>query len=318
MSALHERCNQNGIAVRRLNASELGQAEPHIRGLGALLVPSTGIVDYGLVTRTMAGLICDFGGEIRTNTEVMTIEETPSGVVIFCNNDTIRAKHMIACAGIMADRIARLAGLDIDFQMVPFRGEYYKLNDRKKNIVKHLIYPIPDPTLPFLGVHLTRTIDQEVTVGPNAVLAFARSGYHISDVDFADLAEMLGFAGFRRLIRSKLRTGLSEMWSSLSKRRYLSLCRRYCPSLELPDLEPYKAGIRAQAVMADGSLAHDFLIRDTTRSIHVCNAPSPAATSSIPIAKELVRRAAKAFGWPEVPESNGRTPPTTPSSKPLV
>jgi L-2-hydroxyglutarate oxidase len=181
-----------------------------------------------------------------------------------------------------------------------------------------LIYPIPDPPLPFLGVHLTPTIDQAVTVGPNAVLAFARNGYRISNVDFADLAEMLGFPGFRRLIWSKLRTGLSEMWSSLGKRRYLSLCRRYCPSLELQDFEQYKAGIRAQAAMVDGSLAHDFPIRDTTRSIHVCNAPSPAATSSIPIAKELVHRATKAFGWPEVPESNGRSPPTIPSSRPLL
>lgn len=298
MKALHERCIQNGIAVEALDARELSQREPHISGVGALFVPTTGIVDYGVVTRRMADILRERGVEILLGRNVGAIEETPSGVVIHAGEEVIRAKNMVACAGIMADRIARLSGLDIDFQMVPFRGEYYRLNDRLSTIVSHLIYPIPDPALPFLGVHLTRTIDREVTVGPNAVLAFARNGYRFGDTSLGDLAEMVRFEGFRKVIRKNLRSGLDEMRNSLSKRRYLALCRRYCPELEIGDLEPYRPGIRAQAVMRDGTLVHDFLIRETSRSIHVCNAPSPAATSAMPIAAEIVRQATVAFDWP--------------------
>ena len=299
MKALHDRCIQNGITVETLDARELSRREPHIRGVGALFVPTTGIVDYGVVVRRMADLLRERGVEILLGREVDAIEEVSSGVVLNAGGTVIRTKHLVACAGIMADRIARLAGLDTDFQMVPFRGEYYRLNDRLNTIVNHLIYPIPDPALPFLGVHLTRMIGGEVTVGPNAVLAFARNGYRFGDVDLGDLAEMIRFPGFRKVIRNNLRSGLDEMWNSLSKRRYLALCRRYCPELEIADLEPYRPGIRAQAVMRDGTMVHDFLIRETGRSIHVCNAPSPAATSAMPIAAELVRRAKAVFAWPE-------------------
>lgn len=298
MKALHERCIQNGITVETLDAAELTRREPHISGVGALFVPTTGIVDYGVVTRRMAEILRERGVEILLGKTVNAIEETPSGVTLHVGDLVIRATHLVACAGIMADRIVRLAGLDLDFQMVPFRGEYYRLNDRLSNIVSHLIYPIPDPALPFLGVHLTRTIDREVTVGPNAVLAFARNGYRFGDVNAGDLAEMVRFPGFRKVIAKNLRSGLDEMWKSLSKRRYLALCRRYCPELEVADLEPYRAGIRAQAVMRDGTLVHDFLIRETRRGIHVCNAPSPAATSAMPIAADIVRRAMAVFAWP--------------------
>jgi L-2-hydroxyglutarate oxidase len=204
---------------------------------------------------------------------------------------------MIACAGVMADRIARLGGLDLDFRIVPFRGEYYRLGSDRNDIVSHLIYPIPDPALPFLGVHLTRMIGGYVTVGPNAVLALARDGYRFGDVSLRDLAEMIAYPGFRKVIAGNLRSGLSEMWKSLNKRAYLALCQRYCPELKLTDLKPYRPGIRAQAVLADGTLVHDFLIRETTRSLHVCNAPSPAATSAMPIARDLVMRAIAQFRW---------------------
>jgi L-2-hydroxyglutarate oxidase len=178
---------------------------------------------------------------------------------------------------------------------VPFRGEYFRLAPRHDRIVQHLIYPIPDPTLPFLGVHLTRMIGGYVTVGPNAVLAFAREGYRFASVNLRDLAETLAYPGFRKVMTKNLRSGMNEMMNSLSKTRYLALCRKYCPELEADDLLPYRAGVRAQAVLADGTLAHDFLIEATARTLHVCNAPSPAATSSIPIARHIVERAVTLF-----------------------
>lgn len=297
MKALHERALANGLPVERLDATELARREPHIRGVGALFVPTSGIVDYALVARMMAKVLTGRGCEILTRMNVDEIREEPAGVSIVAGQRTVQAKHMIACAGVMADRIAKLCGVNLDFQIVPFRGEYYRLSQNKGNIVKHLIYPVPDPELPFLGVHLTKMIGGYVTVGPNAVLAFARNGYRFTDVNVHDLWEMVSYRGFRHVISANLRSGLSEMWNSLSKRRYLSLCQRYCPELSLGDLQPYRAGIRAQAVLADGTLVHDFLIRQTARSIHVCNAPSPAATSAIPIGRNLVERAALEFGW---------------------
>jgi L-2-hydroxyglutarate oxidase len=297
MAALQERCVDNGLPVERLDAAELARREPHIRGVAALFVPTTGIVDYGLVARTMGQVVTGWGGEILTAMPVDAIREEPAGVAIDAGGRTIKARHLIVCAGVMADRLARLCGLDLDFRIVPFRGEYYRLGADRNDIVRHLIYPVPDPALPFLGVHLTRMIGGHVTVGPNAVLAFAREGYRFADVSLRDMAEMIAYPGFRKVIRANLRSGLAEMRNSLSKRRYLALCQRYCPELVLDDLLPHRPGIRAQAVLADGTLVHDFLIRETRRSIHVCNAPSPAATSAIPIGRELVDRAASRFGW---------------------
>lgn len=295
MTALHQRCIANGLPVEKLDDAELRRREPHIHGVGALFVPTTGIVDYGLIARTMAKLLSERGVEILTGARVDSIEEGPAGVTIGAGEHRIRARNMIACAGVMADRIARLGGLDLDFRIVPFRGEYYRLGNDKNDIVSHLIYPVPDPALPFLGVHLTRMIGGYVTVGPNAVLALARDGYRFGDVSLRDLAEMIAYPGFRKVIASNLRSGLLEMWNSLNKRAYLALCQRYCPELRLADLKPYRPGIRAQAVLADGTLVHDFLIRETARSLHVCNAPSPAATSAMPIARDLVTRAIAQF-----------------------
>jgi L-2-hydroxyglutarate oxidase len=295
MAALQERCIANGLAIERLDATELQRREPHIRGLGALFTPTTGIVDYGLVARTMAAVFRERGGEIRTGMEVDAIREHPGNVTIGARGHVITARHLIVCAGIMADRMARLCGLTLDFQIVPFRGEYFRLGADKDDIVKHLIYPIPDPALPFLGVHLTRMISGYVTVGPNAVLAFARNGLRLNDFNLADMREMIGFSGFRRLIRANLRSGMAELWNSLNKAGYLKLCQRYCPELTLDDLKPYRAGVRAQAVSADGRMLHDFLIRETARTIHVCNAPSPAATAAIPIGRHIVERAASLF-----------------------
>jgi (S)-2-hydroxyglutarate dehydrogenase len=297
MEALYERARTNGIDIERLDKAEVARREPRIRGLAGLFVKTTGIVDYAQVAKAMAGVVVERGGAILTSSEVAHIEETPSGVTLDVGKDRIRARHVIAAAGLQADRIARLCGVDVDIRIVPFRGEYYRLGSDKDRIVNHLIYPIPDPELPFLGVHLTRMIGGYVTVGPNAVLAFAREGYGFGSVSLRDLREMAAFPGFRKVIRDNLKSGALEMANSLLKSRYLALCRRYCPELELSDLSPYRSGVRAQAVLADGTMVHDFLIGETERTIHVLNAPSPAATSSIPIGQHITRLAEQKFDW---------------------
>ena len=202
----------------------------------------------------------------------------------------VRARRVVFCAGVQSDRMARLAGIDIDLRIVPFRGEYYDVAPEKADLVRHLIYPVPDPELPFLGVHLTRTVDGGLNVGPNAVLGLAREKYRRFSFDRRDALDVVGFPGMWRVARQHAATGLRELRNSASKRSYLRLCRRYCPELELADLTPREAGIRAQAVMRDGSFVHDFLLRSTPRTLHVLNAPSPAATSAIPIGEELARR----------------------------
>ena len=202
---------------------------------------------------------------------------------------------MVACAGLMADRLAAMMGIAIDFRIIPFRGEYYRLHAKHNQLVTHLIYPIPDPELPFLGVHLTRMIDGSVTIGPNAVVGWKREGYGKLNLNVADSLAMITFPGFWHVVRSHLRSGLHEIWDSLYKSGYLKRVKRYCPSLTINDLYPYPAGVRAQAVNRDGSLVHDFLFAESERSLHVCNAPSPAATSSIPIGEFLCEKVIKKF-----------------------
>jgi L-2-hydroxyglutarate oxidase len=311
MEALEERCLQNEITVERLDATELRRREPHITGLGALFVPATGIVDYGLVTRKMAEVARSRGGEFRTGMAVTDIREEPDGVTVVAGQESFRARVLVACAGLMADRLARLCGVEADFQIVPFRGEYYRLPPDKNDIVKHLIYPIPDPSLPFLGVHLTRMIGGYVTVGPNAVFSFKREGYSRYAFDLKDTIEALSFTGTWNVLRKHGRSGLDEFRNSLSRRRYLELCRKYCPELTVKDLGPHPSGVRAQAVLRDGTLVHDFLIKRTARTIHICNAPSPAATSAIPIGRHVAKQAqvimAEIGGGPRpgtVPASN--------------
>ncbi|BCJ91934.1 hydroxyglutarate oxidase [Terrihabitans soli] len=291
LKVLHERSKQNGLETEMIGAAELKRREPNIRGTEAVYVPSTGIVDYTKITEMMAKLVAEAGGSVITGCEVQDIQEGPSSVTVKTQGETVRARHLIACAGVMADRLTRMCGLKTDFRIVPFRGEYYRLAPKHDHVVRHLIYPVPDPALPFLGVHLTRMIGGYVTVGPNAVLAFGREAYLRTSFNVRDVAEMVAYPGFRKVIRRYFRSGADEMWNSISRRRYLALCQRYCPGLELSDLEPYRAGIRAQAVLRDGTLLHDFLIEGTQRTIHVCNAPSPAATSAMPIARHIVDHA---------------------------
>lgn len=295
MEKLLERCAENKIAAIQLSEGELREREPHITGIGAILVEATGIADYPAITRKMADKFQDMGGEIKLNTAVHGASETTDEIILQTNAGEVRAHHVIACAGMMADRVATMLGIQNDFRVVPFRGEYYRLPPSKNNIVKHLIYPIPDPELPFLGVHLTRMIDGSITVGPNAVLGFAREGYAKGSFNIRDMAEMARFGGFWKLMKANMGTGISEMKDSMLKSGYLERCRKYCPELQLDDLQPYPAGIRAQAVSNDGTLIHDFLFAETPRSILVCNAPSPAATSSMPIGEHIVNKALERF-----------------------
>lgn len=290
MDALFERARKNGIDVERIDAAELKRLEPHINGLGGLFVRSTGIVDYRLVSEKMGQFIRSAGADIQLGVNVQAIRESSDHVTILAGERDWTAKRVIACAGLQSDRLAKAAGLEIEHQIVPFRGEYYRLPASRNNIVRHLIYPIPDPALPFLGVHLTRMIDGGVTVGPNAVLGFAREGYPKFSFRLRDVTEYMMFPGFWKTIDHHLRFGAIEMRNSIWKAGYLEECRKYCPELTLADLLPQEAGIRAQAVLRDGTLVHDFLFLETPRMLHVCNAPSPAATSSIPIGDMIADR----------------------------
>lgn len=288
MLALHERSITNGVAVELIDAGELARREPRIAGVGALFVPDTGIIDFTRVTTALADEVRAAGGEFVLGAEITTLTETADKVTAAGPTGSWSARRLVACAGLQADRMARAAGLHTDFRIVPFRGEYYQLPQERAGLVRTLIYPIPDPELPFLGVHLSPTIDGALTVGPNAVLGLAREGYRKGSFDARDAREILGFPGFHRVAKANVRTGLRELRDSLFKRGYLAQCRRYCPELTLADLLPREAGIRAQAVLRDGTLVHDFMIERTERSIHLLNAPSPAATSAMPIAEHIV------------------------------
>lgn len=288
LNALAERCEQNQISIERLDAAEIKRREPHIRAVAGFLVSATAITDYVAVAGVMRRRVVESGGEIRFNTRVEDIRESPDHVDIATTGGDVAARSVIVCGGIMADRLARMCGIDADFRMVPFRGEYFRLPEAKNSIVRHLIYPVPDPSLPFLGVHLTRKIGGYVTVGPNAVPGMAREGYPRFSFDLRDTLESISFPGFWKMARQHFGFGVTEMWNAVYRRGYLAVCQRYCPELKLEDLEPHPAGIRAQAVMRDGRLVHDFLIRQTARTLHVCNAPSPAATSAIPIGRHIV------------------------------
>ncbi|EPZ8239150.1 L-2-hydroxyglutarate oxidase [Vibrio fluvialis] len=296
MQALFERCLQNELDVELLDAAQLKLAEPNITGLGAIYVKATSIVNYRLVTEKMAEEFKALGGEVCLSTEVVGLNETEQEISVQCRYKgspiTFHSQFLVSCSGLMADRMTKMLGLVTDFQIIPYRGEYYRLVPKHNQVVKHLIYPIPDPELPFLGVHLTRMIDGSVTVGPNAVQGFKREGYGKVNISVRDVWEMLSFSGFWKVTAKNLKTGLVEMKNSLWKPGYLQLVRKYCPSIELADLQPYPAGIRAQAVLSDGTLVHDFLFAESPRSLHVCNAPSPAATSAMPIGEYICQKIA--------------------------
>ncbi|MFT3975870.1 MAG: L-2-hydroxyglutarate oxidase [Sphingomonas bacterium] len=287
---LYDRAVVNGLKLQRLSADELREREPSVRGTAALLSPETAIVDYAQVADRMARSLARQGVEFSLGTGVDAIAEMPEHVEVRAGEASWSARKLVVCAGIQADRLARIAGLKVDFRIVPFRGEYFRLPPERNQIVSHLIYPAPDPTLPFLGVHLTRMIDGSVTVGPNAVIGFSREGYPKFSFDIRDTASFALFAGFWKMIWKHRRHAMHELKGSLLRSAYLEECRKYCPELELTDLQPFRAGIRAQVVGSDGVAVHDFLFRQTERMLHVYNAPSPAATSAIPIGRMIADR----------------------------
>lgn len=296
MKALWERTEANGLEREWLSADALREREPNIVGLGGIFVPSSGIVNYAEITRQMAKVFLQAGGEIRFNSEVSAISERANEVVVTTASGEYHGRFLITCSGLMADRIVKMLGIEPEFTICPFRGEYYLLPEKHNKIVNHLIYPIPDPSMPFLGVHLTRMIDGTVTVGPNAVLALKREGYKKSDISLSDMIEIFTTPGILKVLKTNFKPGLLEMKNSLFKGGYLKLVQKYCPSINKEDLTPYPAGVRAQAVSKQGKLIDDFLFVNTVRSVNVCNAPSPAATSAIPIGAHIVSKVKEQIG----------------------
>ncbi|MFC2966605.1 L-2-hydroxyglutarate oxidase [Acidimangrovimonas pyrenivorans] len=290
LDALRQRAEANGIAIDKLTGAEARRLEPNIAAEAALLSPSTGITDFAVLARDMAARFMAAGGGLRLGARVTGGAETAAGVTLTTDAGEISAGKAVFCAGLMADRMARAFGARVDFRIVPFRGEYYRIANQPADLVRHLIYPVPDPARPFLGVHLTRKMDGGFTVGPNAVLAGAREGYGKLSLSPRDLADSLAYPGFWRLLARNAGPALGELSASALKRLYLKKVQRYCARVRLADLTPYRPGIRAQAVARDGRLIDDFLFVDTRHTLHVCNAPSPAATSALPIAEHIVER----------------------------
>lgn len=282
--ALFQRAKTNDLDVELLDDAALRDAEPNITGVGAIYLRTTGIVDYTLICQKMAELFKNLGGEIRFGAEIIDIDENADRVRLrLADGKSVDSTFLVACGGLQSDRLARMQGLDVDFRIVPYRGEYYRLPPDKNNIVRRLIYPVPDPELPFLGVHLTRMIDGSVTLGPSALQGWKREGYDALNFSAIDTWELLTYAGFWRVTMKYLGTGVGELKTALWKPAYVKLVNKYCPSIAVADLQPHPVGIRATAVSRDGNMIHDFLIAESDRSLHVCNAVSPAATSAIPI-----------------------------------
>lgn len=290
LKALGERSRANGIEIEALDGEQSRALEPDIHAEAALLSPSTGIVDFSEVARSMARDVTEAGGEIRFGTRVTGGAEAAAGVRIETNQGPVSAGKAVFCAGLWADRLARDFGAEVDFRIIPFRGEYYRIRNQPADLVRHLIYPVPDPARPFLGVHLTRKMDGGFTVGPNAVLALSREGYKRSDLDVQDTLSTLGYPGFWKLVAANFGSASQELSASLFKHLYLKRVQQYCARIKGTDLEPYRPGIRAQAVWKDGRMVEDFLFRETQHTLHVCNAPSPAATSAIPIGEHIGAR----------------------------
>jgi L-2-hydroxyglutarate oxidase len=287
---LYHRGLQNELAIQKIGVDELKEIEPHVNGLGAIRVPQAGIVNYRQVSEKFADIIKQHGGEIRFNTKVEKIHEQSNQVTLETNCGTIEARTVINCAGLHSDRVAAAAGYNTDMKILPFRGEYYKLIPEKRYLVKHLIYPVPNPKFPFLGVHFTRMISGEVDAGPNAVLSFKREGYKKTDFSAKDLMESLSFPGLWRMAGKFAKEGLDEYVRSFSKKQFTKSLQELIPEIKEDDLIPAPAGVRAQALRRDGNMVDDFQIIMGKRTIHVCNAPSSAATASIEIGKEVVNR----------------------------
>ncbi|WEV26203.1 L-2-hydroxyglutarate oxidase [Streptomyces sp. 71268] len=292
LHALAQRARQHAIPVRELGPAQIAAYEPRVRGRAALHIGTTGICDFGAVSAQLAQLAQDAGTSVRYGARVEVIGRRASAVAVrTAAGDVLRARALVNCAGLHSDRVARLAGDDPGMRIIPFRGEYYELRPARADLVRGLVYPVPDPAFPFLGVHLTRGIDGGVHIGPNAVPALAREGYDWLTVRPGELARTLAYPGSWQIARRHWRYGMGELHRSLSRRAFTRAVRRLLPDVTADDLIPAPAGVRAQALLPDGTLVDDFLFKESPRMVHVLNAPSPAATASLAIGREVARRA---------------------------
>lgn len=294
LKTIFERGQQNGLQdLKMLRAEQLKDYEPHVAGIAGIHVPQTGIVDYRVVAEKYAEVFQEQGGALRLGEKVVDIQLGNEKVEVVTQKETYTGKLVVNCAGLYADKIARLTLKDVNFKIIPFRGEYYKLKKDKEYLVKTLIYPVPDPNFPFLGVHFTTMVGGGVECGPNAVLAFRREGYKKTDINLAELGETLAWPGFRKIVSKYWRTGIGEMYRSYSKAAFTKALQKLMPEIREDDLIVGGAGVRAQACDRTGGLLDDFLILEDKQVINVCNAPSPAATSSLAIGATVASWASK-------------------------
>jgi L-2-hydroxyglutarate oxidase len=298
LEILIERGAANGVDVQRLTTEELREREPAVSGVASVFVPATGIVDYAEVTRAMADVVRERGGEVRLDSRVLGVRPGAREFTIETANGVVTARNIINCAGLHCDEIARMCGQDPGIAIIPFRGEYYDLVESSRGLCKNLIYPVPDARYPFLGVHFTRSVSGKVEAGPNAVLAWKREGYDKTSFSLKDTMALLGYGGFWQMATQHWKTGVSEMHRSLSKATFVRSLQALIPQVTAADLEPGRAGVRAQAVDAKGKLADDFRLVEGPAMLHVLNAPSPAATASIAIGKHLAAAAERTFRAP--------------------
>jgi (S)-2-hydroxyglutarate dehydrogenase len=292
LERIFQRGQANGVDCTIIDQARLAELEPHAAGVRAIHVPETGIVDYRQVCHRLAERIREREGEIWTKARVTAMTSSARGMIVASTAGDVEALQVVNCAGLQCDRVTALSGAKPAARIVPFRGEYYALKPAAHHLCKNLIYPVPDPNFPFLGVHFTRMIDGSVECGPNAVLALAREGYKKTDINIVDLVSSLTYPGFLRLAAKHWRMGLYEIWRSFSKQAFVKALKRLVPAVEAENLEPAPAGVRAQALLADGNLVDDFLIQETDRVVNVGNAPSPAATASLNIGKRIAERVA--------------------------
>ena len=293
LETIYSRGQANGVVCELIGSERLKELEPHAPGVRAIHVPEAGIVNYAAVSRKLAELITAAGGEVRCGARVLSIEQGGGQIALETVAGSFTADYAVTCAGLHSDRVARLTGVQPAAKIVPFRGEYYELTPAAEHLCRNLIYPVPDPSFPFLGVHFTRMIQGGVECGPNAVLAFAREGYRMRDVNLRDLWETLAFRGFRAMAWKYWRTGAGEMWRSLSKSAFVRALQHLIPEISSEHLVPARAGVRAMAVSVDGAMVDDFVIQPHGRIVNVLNAPSPAATSSLNIGKLVVETLAE-------------------------
>jgi len=297
LDTLEKRGKANGLVdIRRLTAAQVKGLEPHAAGLGGIHVPYTGIVDYKAVVATYGKIIQEAGCEIRTSSRVTKVEHAGGNFILQTAKGEVQTRAIVNCGGLQSDRIAHMCGVDPKLQIIPFRGEYFEIVKEKEHLVRNLVYPVPDPRFPFLGVHFTRMIEGGIEAGPNAVLAFKREGYEFGDISIPDLFQYGTYIGFWRMVLKFWKTGIGEMYRSLNKAAFVGALQKLVPEIENKDIHRTGSGVRAQALAPNGALLDDFAIEEADHMIHVLNAPSPAATASISIGETIATMAIKNFG----------------------